>query len=124
MSTGKVHVAPAPSGKITNWMELPVWTEIPELKQQTICKDLHAKDGREVLYPQSLAGSFTTEPNDTIPSAGQNSGLGILIVYGCMAYKSPVVPGERHSSFCWFFLPGEMLGSNEQRRCPVGYYAD
>jgi hypothetical protein len=125
---GKAYIdaIPAPSGDVKDWMELPVWDEIPAIKQDHICEGVTAKLGREVLYPQTSDGFINVEPNPRIQLSAVKSKISILIIYGCLAYQSPVMSGDRHAGFCWFYKPdGNLPGEGTQMiRCPKGNYAD
>jgi hypothetical protein len=125
---GKANIdaIPAPGGEVKDWTELPVWDEIPEIKQERICEGIISKLGREVLYPQTSDGIINVEPNPHIQLSAVKSKISILIVYGCLAYRSPVMSGDRHAGFCWFYKPdGSLPGEGAQMiRCPKGNYAD
>jgi hypothetical protein len=122
----RIDTIPLPSGTVAGWLDLPVWSEVTELKQDNICDGVSAKTGREVLYPDYSVGTLYTNQNSSIQIDTVKNKIAILIVYGCLAYKTQVMQGDRHSSFCWFFDPGTFPQGPpvQPPRCPVGNYAD
>jgi hypothetical protein len=124
----KIDEIPAPKGDNIEWNELPVWNQITDLRQEAICDGVIAKSGREVVYIDAFGGTMLrTEPNNKIQMDGIKNRIALLIVYGCVAYKTPSMPkGDRHSTFCWFYRPelGKPSDQWQVARCPIGNYAD
>jgi hypothetical protein len=52
--------------------------------------------------------------------------IAILIIYGCIVYKTPAIPqDDRSTSFCGFYRPeaDKPIEQWQLVRCPLGNYA-
>ena len=122
---GRLHVIPIPKDDKTDVLDLPVWKEIEEIKETSICSGLSSKLGGEVIYDQGF-GQFSTEKDDSIQMENVRARIAILIIYGCIVYKTPAIPqDDRTTSFCWFYKPeaDRPVEQWQPVRCPQGNYA-